>query len=122
MELKDLEVYKLAREIAKDSWPIFNSIDKDSKRIIGNQFIRAIDSVGANIAEGFGRYHYADRNKFNYNSRGSLIESIHWLEMLKERCLVKDNDFDQLHKKLANLSIKLNNYIAKTKEINNGNK
>jgi four helix bundle protein len=117
MKLEELEVYKMAREISKYSWPIFYSMSREEKKVIGDQFIRSIDSVSANIAEGYGRYHYSDRNKFNYNARGSLIESMHWLELLRERNLIKDSDFDEVHKKLANLSIKLNNYITATRRI-----
>ena len=37
----------------------------------------SIGSIGSNLAEGYGRFHYLDRNKFNYNARGSLIEALH---------------------------------------------
>jgi len=43
---------------------------------MGDQFIRSIDSITANIAEGFGRFHFLDRRKFYYNARGSLLEAI----------------------------------------------
>lgn len=64
----------------------------ENKKIIGSQFIRAIDSVGANIAEGYGRYHYLDRIKFYYNSRASLFESKHWVLLLKERKIINNED------------------------------
>lgn len=91
MKLGDLEIYKLSREISKDAWDIYNKLDWDIKKIIGNQFICAIDSIGANIAEGFGRFHFLDKNKFNYNARASLLESIHWLELLEERNKIDKN-------------------------------
>ncbi len=31
---------------------------------MGDQFIKSIDSVGANIADGYGRFHYLDRINF----------------------------------------------------------
>jgi len=31
---------------------------------MGNQFLTAADSVGANIDEGYGRFHHLDRVKF----------------------------------------------------------
>ncbi|HRZ29314.1 MAG TPA: four helix bundle protein [Candidatus Paceibacterota bacterium] len=52
-------------------------MSKTEQIIIGTQFITAIDSIGANIAEGCGRFHYLDKNKFMYNARGSLMESIY---------------------------------------------
>jgi len=115
MELNDLEIYKLAREISRDGWTIYDKLDWQTKKIMGDQFITAIDSIGSNIAEGFGRFHYLDRNKFNYNARGSLIESLHWLNLLYEREKINDKSFKNLNQKLTRLSVKLNNYISSTK-------
>jgi len=84
--LNDLEVYKLARELSKIGWEIYQNLNWQTKKIMGDQFIEAVDSVGANIAEGYGRFHYLDKIKFYYNSRSSLIEcNEHWIELLKER-------------------------------------
>jgi len=115
MDLRDLEVYKLAREISQDAWEIYKEMDWQTKKVIGDQFITASDSISANIAEGFGRFHYLDRNKFNYNARGSLIEAFHWTDLLKERELIKDQVYEILSVKLRKLMIRLNNYINTTK-------
>ena len=116
MDIKDLEVYRLANEISNEAWIIYDKLDWRDKKTMGYQFISAIDSVGANIAEGFGRYHYLDRNKFNYNARGSLFESLYWLETTKRRDKITEIQFSLLEKKLINLSVKLNNYISSTKK------
>lgn len=55
MELENLEIYKLAREISRNAWEIYNELNWQDKKIMGDQFISSIDSIGANIAEGFGR-------------------------------------------------------------------
>jgi four helix bundle protein len=115
MKIEDLEVYKLAREISQGAWKIYINLDWRTKKIMGDQFINAIDSIGGNIAEGFGRFHYLDRNKFNYNARGSLIESLHWLNLLYEREKIDEKLFKNLNQKLKRLSVKLNNYISSTK-------
>ena len=112
-----MEIYRLAKEISKDAWEIYRKMDWHTKKIIGDQYITSIDSIGANIAEGFGRFHYLDRNKFNYNSRGSLIESIHWLGLLKERNIIPIKIYNDLNIKLRKLMIKLNNYIKTTKDF-----
>ena len=119
MDLKELEVYKLSVEIADECWPIYNLMSWSDKKIMGDQWIRAIDSIAANIAEGFGRFHYLDKNKFNYNARGSLLETIHWTDTLKQRNKVTEEQYLSIIKKLKNLSIRLNNYITKTKDIKN---
>jgi len=118
MDINDLEIYKLAREISRDAWEIYKEMDWQIKKVVGDQFITSIDSIGANIAEGFGRFHYLDRNKFNYNSRGSLLESLHWTDLLKERNLIDNQIHESLNGKLRKLMIKLNNYINTTKNIN----
>lgn len=118
MKLEDLETYKLAREVSGDAWEIYKDFPWETRKIIGDQFITAIDSIGANIAEGCGRFHFLDRNKFNYNARGSLIESIHWVELLVERKIIKKEKGDALRDKIEALHHKLNNYINATKEQN----
>ena len=59
--LKNLEVYKLARELSRIAWGIYESLDWREKKTMGDQFLSATDSVGANIAEGYSRFHYLDR-------------------------------------------------------------
>jgi len=75
--LGEIEPYKVAVNIGQRCWKIYDKMDWQLKKIIGDQFIRAIDSVGANIAEGYGRFHYLDRIKFYYYARGSLFEAKH---------------------------------------------
>ena len=115
MDLKDLEVYNLAREISRIAWQEYNQFDWQTKKIIGDQWITAIDSIGANIAEGFGRFHFLDKNRFNYNARGSLLESTHWTEVLEERDKIHSQFSEDLCRRLNKLAVKLNNYIAATR-------
>lgn len=111
--LNELEIYKLSRELSSIGWKIYQSLTARERNIMGDQFVRSTDSVGANLAEGYSRFHYLDRIKFCYNSRGSLMEaSNHWLELLKERKLVGKADYDSYSSKAKQLSIKLNNYIS----------
>jgi len=89
LSLDKLEVYKLARELSRITWEIYQELDWQNKKSQGDQFLGATDSVGANIAEGFGRFHFLDKVKFYFNARGSLLESRHWLDLLDEREKVK---------------------------------
>jgi hypothetical protein len=54
IKLEDLEVYKLARELSKMGWAIYSKMTWQTRKIIGDQFIESIDSIGANIAESYG--------------------------------------------------------------------
>jgi four helix bundle protein len=118
--LKDLEVYQLARELSKMAWIIYDKMGWQDKKIIGDQFISSIDSIGANIAEGYGRFHYLDRVRFLYNSRGSMLEAVnHWLELLSERNKISQPEFNEMKLVADKLSIKLNNFIRSIYESKN---
>jgi len=111
--LKDLEVYQLARELSRIGWEIYNSLDWQTKKINGDQFIESTDSVGANIVEGYSRFHYLDKIKFYYNSRASLSEcNDHWLELLNERKKVNSQNYEKFQTTSKRLSIKLQNFIT----------
>ncbi len=113
--LQDLEVYQLARELSKIGWEIYDKLDWQIKKINGDQFIESTDSVGANIAEGYGRFHYLDKIKFYYNSRASLMEcNDHWIELLYERGKTTENLYTEFKNIAQKLSVKLNNFISTT--------
>lgn len=92
LSLSKLESYKKARELSRIGWRIFNKLNWEGKRLGGFDFVESTDSVGANIAEGYGRFHYLDKAKFYYNARGSLLESRHWFDLLEERGKVEKKD------------------------------
>jgi len=120
IKLQDLEVYQLARELSKIGWEIYNELDWQTKKIMGNQFISATDSVGANIAEGYSRFHYLEKIKFYYIARGSLIEANnHWLELLYERDKIEIEKYKKFQEISKKLSIKLNNFITATYKSKN---
>ena len=113
--LGDLEVYQLARELSAMAWKIYDTLDWQDKKTMGDQFIRSADSVGANIAEGYGRFHYLDKIRFYYNSRGSLLESVaHWSELLCERERITTEQLAAIKEVGNQLHLKLNNLIKAT--------
>jgi len=115
IELKDLEVYQLSRKLSSIAWKIFCRMNFEDKKHIGDQFLRSVDSIGANIAEGYGRFHYLDKVRFYYNSRASHYEAFtHWLELLIERERISKNEFDSINETAHILQIKLNNFIKST--------
>ncbi|HCJ67763.1 MAG TPA: four helix bundle protein [Elusimicrobia bacterium] len=120
--LKNLEVYRLARELSEVGWEIYEKLSWHDKKIMGDQFIESVDSVGANIAEGYGRYHYLDKIKFYYNGRASLYESCeHWLELLYQRKKIETSDYERVKELKEKLLIKLNNFINSTYKSKNKN-
>jgi four helix bundle protein len=58
--------------------------------------LRAIDSVGANIAEAAGRWTKAERRRFLVTARGSLYEAEHWIDRARARQLILPSNLDRL--------------------------
>ncbi|MDK2977886.1 MAG: hypothetical protein PWP52_600 [Bacteroidales bacterium] len=115
IEAKDLKVYQLARQLSKIAWNIYESLSWQDKKIMGDQFIESTDSVGANIIEGYGRYHYLDKIRFYYIARASLNESaIHWLELLLDRNKINHEQYKEMIDVAKDLQVKLNNFIGST--------
>ena len=56
--LNRLDVYLVAVQLADYSRKIHERMNLSERIINGDQFIRCVYSIGANIAEGYGRYHY----------------------------------------------------------------
>ena len=121
LTINSLQVYQLSRQLSAQAWTIYKMLDWQTKKVIGDQFIRAIDSVGANIAEGYGRYHYLDKIKFYYNARASHYEAIvHWLDLFHERCLIEKSNYNAMIKISSELAPKLNSYINATYQAKAG--
>ncbi|MFA5317972.1 MAG: four helix bundle protein [Patescibacteria group bacterium] len=112
VKLGDLDLYKEAVELSRKAWKIFENFNWQDRKIIGDQFIRSSDSIGANIAEGYGRFHYKDRVRFYYNSRGSLLETKHWILLLYERKKMNKEEFNNFLNLLTSIHKQLNSYIS----------
>lgn len=78
---EDLEIYQLAEELTIEIYKITAKFPKEEQFGLTSQLRRAISSVGANIAEAFGRFHYKDKINFLYHARGSLLETRHFLRV-----------------------------------------
>lgn len=114
--LRQLKVYQISRELSSKGWEIYGKLNFEQKKLFGDQFLRAIDSVGANIAEGYARYQALDQVRFYYIARGSVSEAInHWASLLLERQAVPETDYNYLIEKYKEIEIKLNNFISTTR-------
>lgn len=55
LELDDISAYKIAFELLNYVWDIVVKWNYFAKDTVGKQLIKAVDSISANVAEGFGR-------------------------------------------------------------------
>lgn len=111
MNLTDLEVYRLSEELSDIVWNIVIKWDYFSKETIGKQLVKASDSIAANIAEGYGRYHYKENKNFCYFARGSLEETKTWMRKSVRRGLLDPSKHEELFSIMEKLPKLLNSYI-----------
>ncbi len=109
--LEDLKVYNLAMEIGElvfqvtEKWDIFN------KKSLGDQYLRAADSIALNISEGYGRYHYKENKNFCWYARGSLFETKSANQKAFNRKLITPEEYNKIFTKLNECLLMLNSYI-----------
>lgn len=111
MNLEDLNIYKISMEVGDDVWDIVDNWKYFEKDTVGKQLVKAADSIAANIAEGFGRFHYLDKKKFINYSRGSLLETKTWIIKASRRKLVDKGKAEKIISDLDKLAKMTNSFI-----------
>ena len=110
--LEELTVYQLAMEIGEIVWKIVVRWDSFSKSCIGDNIVRASDSIANNISEGYGRHFYKENRNFCWIARGSLSETKTGIQKAYNRNLISEAEYKDLMEKINVCYPKLNNYIA----------
>lgn len=111
MDLSELRVYNVANELNDKIWEIVDKWDFYKKDTIGKQMVRSVDSISANIAEGFGRYHFKENKNFLYYSRGSAYETLDWISKAGRRKIIDPETSGSLKSQLEDFLKSLNSYI-----------
>ena len=104
----DLNAWQLSRALAKDTYLITKTFPKGEQFGLTNQVRRAVVSIAANIAEGFGRRTAADRTRFYDMARGSLTEYQSHIVISYDIGYLSEAEFDQL----TNASIECNKVLT----------
>jgi len=112
---EDLRVLKSAEEIADAVWKRVSTWENFPKDVVGKQIARATDSIGANIAESFGRFNFGEKLQFLYYARGSLFETKYWLNRAKVRELMPLDSAQEYTTQLSNIARQLNAFADSLK-------
>ena len=119
-DFRDLDTWKRCREIRRKMWTLCKSFPGEEKYRLSDQMIRASRSSTANIAEGYGRFHFQENIQFCRQARGSLYELIDHV-LVAEECEYIDNALAEgLIDEIKTSIIVLNGYIKylKTRKEN----
>lgn len=115
MKFEDLRVLQTAEAAADGIWQQVVRWDAFSRDTVGRQLTRAADSIGANIAEAFGRFHFGEKLQFLYYARGSLFETKYWLNRALARELMPAKQVQNHVSQLTELARQLNAFAATLK-------
>ncbi|MCP4362883.1 MAG: four helix bundle protein [Chloroflexi bacterium] len=119
--MEDLKVLQNSEVIADDVWKQVGDWDRFARDMVGKQLVRAVNSVGENIAEAYGRYHFGEKLKFLYYARGSLFETKYWLNRCQTRRLINDAQLEKYARQLNTIGRQLNNFANSLKSQKQGN-
>lgn len=114
LKLNDIDAYKISFHLSNYVWDIIIEWKPFVQRTAGEQFVRAVDSISANIAEGFGRYFKKDKIKFFKYSHGSIKESLDWNEKSRIRRLLTNEQYQFIFTELQKLPEATNRLIKFT--------
>jgi four helix bundle protein len=108
---QDLEVWQVGRDVRVRLYIVATRLPDSERYNLSAQIRRAAVSLTANIAEGYGRFHFKENIQYCRIARGSAYELIdHLITCPDERYLVKD-EVEALHRELLTFVRLLNGYI-----------
>jgi len=116
LKLNDIDSYKIAFNLSNHIWELVIKWDRIGLDTVGKQFVRSVDSISANIAEGFGRYSKKDKIKFFRISFGSMYESLDLNEKALKRKLISKKEYDYIYSELQKLPKLIHQLINFTNE------
>src|SRR5437588_6722890 len=108
---EDLEVYQVAREFRKKMYAVTRGLPDFEKFDLASQIRRAALSLTNNMAEGHGRYHFADQVRFFLGSRGSLQELIDDLNVCVDEKYIHNDKVAELKEEAWRVLGLINGYL-----------
>lgn len=115
VNFRDLQIWQLGIEIAKNIYSVTNSFPKSELFSIISQMRRASVSIASNIAEGFNRIHNSEYKHFLYITLGSCSELETQIEISFVLGYITSLQKNQLLEQLDHESRMVRNLIKKLK-------
>jgi four helix bundle protein len=108
---EDLEVYKAAREFRKKMYGVARRLPDFEKFGLASQIRRAAVSLTNNMAEGHGKYHFADQVRFFLGSRGSLQELVDDINVCNDEKYLEGDEITELKREAWRVLGLINGYL-----------
>ncbi|HEY3783355.1 MAG TPA: four helix bundle protein, partial [Fimbriimonadaceae bacterium] len=110
--IEETELFKRFVEVSDQVWHLCREWDRFAQATIGSQLSRALDSIGANLVEGDGRYSEQDAIHFFVIARGSAREASYWIDRAVVRSLIQKANGEAFKESLNHSTRALNNLIT----------
>ena len=108
---EDLEVWRKARVLRKDISNLVKKFPEEEKYKLVDQMLRSSRSITANIAEGYGRFHYQENIQFCRQARGSTFELLDHLTVSLDEEYIDKSTFNKFKEQIFEVVHLLNGYI-----------
>ena len=115
-DFTEMPIWNKAMDVAVAIFDLTKNLPRTEDYGLTSQIRRSAESISANIAEGFGRYHKKDKIKFYYYSFGSVKECLDWDEKAKVRELISEENYIKIFETLQSLPKELHQLINFTNE------
>lgn len=115
---RDLVVYQQARSLAKDLYQTSKGFPREEQFSLTDQLRRAVRSVGAQIAEAWGKRKYPKHfaSKLT-DADAEQLESQHWVECARDAGYLSDEQARDFILRLSSVGKMLNSMISKTEQF-----
>jgi four helix bundle protein len=108
---EDLKLYQIAREFRRKMYEVARRLPDFEKFALASQIRRAAVSLTNNVAEGHGRYHFADQVRFFLGSRGSLQELVDDLNVCADEKYLSSDQIADLKNEAWRVLGLINGYL-----------
>jgi four helix bundle protein len=108
---EDMEVWIVCRELRRELSDLARTFPAEERYRLSDQLVRAARSVTANIAEGYGRFHYQENIQFVRQARGSLFEVIDHLTVACDTGYVDKEKFQGFRDRTIRAILIVNGFI-----------
>jgi four helix bundle protein len=109
---EDLKAWQLARRLMIECHKLAATLPVIERFDLAPQIRKSSKSVMANIAEGYGRYHYLDSLRFYFIARGSLTETINHIITAHDLSYMDVSRHQELYDQGREAERALNGYIS----------
>jgi len=117
---EDLQCYKLSLDVMLNAHKVASNFPSEEKYDLIQQLRRASKAISANIAEGYGRYHYLDTLRFYSIARGTLNETLSHLIVAKTLGYIKEDYYSEFSELIRETERTLNGLMQYVRKKRRG--